>query len=107
MDQKLCNVDYAPCFLQGPLPLKRGELLVNEHAAQCGVQVPSPCSLSVRAGRLRLPALLTHALNFAKASEPAHHTELHARLPAIHHALEGADPARNMVHSPHSTVFGP
>ena len=61
MDQKLCYVDYAPCFLQGPLPLKRGELLVNEHAAQCGVQVPSPCSLSVRAGRLRLPALLTHA----------------------------------------------
>ena len=102
MDQKLCNVDYAPCFLQGPLPLKRGELLVNEHAAQCGVQVPSPCSLSVRAGRLRLPALLTHArtharthaLNFAKASEPAHHTELHARLPAIHHALEGAGPCK-------------
>ena len=42
MDQKLCYVDYAPCFLQGPLPLKRGELLVNEHAAQCGVQVPKP-----------------------------------------------------------------
>ena len=25
-----------------PLPLQRGELLVNEHAAQCGVQVPKP-----------------------------------------------------------------
>ena len=27
------------------------------------------------------------ALNFATASEPAHHTELHARLPAIHTTL--------------------
>ena len=37
------NVDYGTMFSDRvPLPLKRGELLVNEHAAQCGVQVPKP-----------------------------------------------------------------
>ena len=50
-----------------------------------------------------------HALNFAKASEPAHYTELHARLSAVNHAdFRGSRTLpQNMVHSSHCTVFGP
>ena len=46
---KLCISELSHyVFCRGPAPSKeRGEMLVNEHAAQYGVQVPSPCSLSV------------------------------------------------------------